>query len=252
MTAPLLARRPVVTYFVLAYLFAWAIMPLISVSPRFGLSGLFAPAAAALIVAGLTEGRAGVRRLLGTLGIWRIDPICYLVALGLPPAISAAAAVLAASRAPAFAVELAPVSPIGLLVFVLVVGEELGWRGYAQPALERGGWSPLRAAVVVGALWGVWHLPTFFLPGLPQRDIPFPAFLLFTTAYSVVAAWLVRRARGSVLIATLMHGSYNTITFLTPGLAIGSRWWMVAIGWSVVAAVVALRANAGARVAAAV
>ena len=71
--------------------------------------------------------------------------------------------------------------------------------------------------------------------GLPQREMPFPAFLLFTLAFSVVAAFLLERSRGSVLIAMLLHGSFNTFTFLTPALSVAARIWWTALAWSVVA-----------------
>jgi membrane protease YdiL (CAAX protease family) len=124
-----------------------------------------------------------------------------------------------------------------MVVFVLVVGEELGWRGYAQPQLEKS-YLPLIAALILGVLWGLWHLPNFFVPGLPHYGVPLLAFVLYTTGLSVLAAWLLKYTRGSVLIATLFHGSTNAFGFLTPGLEITARWWLIGAVYSGAALVV--------------
>jgi membrane protease YdiL (CAAX protease family) len=126
-----------------------------------------------------------------------------------------------------------------MIIFVLVVGEELGWRGYAQPQLEQR-FLPVVAAVVLGVLWGFWHLPNFFIPGLPHYGVPLIAFVLYTIGLSLLAAWLLKYTRGSVLIATLFHGSTNTFGFLTPGLDIATRWWLIGTVYIAAASLVVL------------
>jgi len=220
-------RRPLPTYFILAYAFAWAFAPLIAISPMYGLPGLFAPALAGIIVFGVTCGRAQVSELFSRLTIWRVSFVWYPIALGLPVALSFLVAVVGWFFGAGSALEPAPITPLALIVFILVVGEELGWRGYAQPQLEKS-YSPLISAIILGVLWGFWHLPNFFIPGLPHIEIPLPAFVLYTTALSVLAAWLLKHTRGSVLIATLLHGATNTFGFLTPSLDTATRWWLIA------------------------
>ena len=217
-------RRPILAFFVMAYVFAWAMFPLILVSQLFGLLALFAPAAAAILTSAAVGGHAQVRMLLRTITAWRVNLLWYVVALGLPILLSLALPLIAVLMESATELQLAPVSPLALIVFILVIGEELGWRGYAQPNLEMRH-SAVTAAILVGVLWGFWHLPTFFIPGMPQAGIPLTAFILFTTAFSVLAAWLLRRSKRSVLIAMLFHGSFNTFTFLTPSLSTAERWW---------------------------
>jgi len=231
-------RYPLLVYFVLAYAFAWALAPLITISPMYGLPGLFAPALAAIIVSGVIGGRTQVSSLLRKLTVWRVNPVWYLVALGLPFLISFIASAPGKYLNSNSSYELAPLTPLGLVVFVLVVGEELGWRGYAQPGLETR-YSPLVAAIILGVLWGFWHLPNFFIPGLPHYEIPLPAFVIYITSLSVLAAWLLKNTRGSVLIATLLHGATNTFGFLTPGLDTATRWWLIALAYAVAALVVA-------------
>lgn len=119
-----------------------------------------------------------------------------------------------------------PLTPLALIIFALVVGEEIGWRGFAQPQLEKRS-SPFVSAVFLGVVWGIWHLPNFFVPELPHSEIPLAAFVLYTVGFSVIAAWLMKSSSGSVLIATLFHGASNTFGFLTPSLDIGTRWWLL-------------------------
>jgi membrane protease YdiL (CAAX protease family) len=220
-------RRPLVAYFILAFVFAWAFTPLIAISPLYGLPGLFAPALAGYIVSRVTGGPAQVSEYWNKLRIWRVNFVWYLLALGLPVVFSFLVAMLARFFGADLALQLVPITPLSIIIFILVVGEELGWRGYAQPELEKH-FSPLLAAVTVGVLWGLWHLPNFFIPSLPHYVTPLPAFLIWTTALSVIAAWLLKHTQGSVLIATLLHGATNTFGFLTPNLDNATRWWLIA------------------------
>jgi hypothetical protein len=57
-------RHPVIAYFVLAYVLTWWMFPLLRSSPLLGLFGLFGPALAAIIMAGVLDGRSGVKALL--------------------------------------------------------------------------------------------------------------------------------------------------------------------------------------------
>ena len=157
-------RFPLVAYFVLAYALTWWVYPLLRFSPLIGLFGLFGPALAAIIVTGITEGRAGVKALVGRTVRWRVPLPWYLVALGLPAALALMAAGLYVLVGPGTSIQLARLSVLDFVLVILVVGEELGWRGYALPKLlaKR---SPLIASLIIGVLWGAWHLPTFFISG---------------------------------------------------------------------------------------
>ena len=223
-----LHRRPLPAYFILAYAFAWIFYPLIAISPIFGIPALFAPALAAIIVSWATGGRPQVGRLLSRVTIWRVHIIWYVIALGLPVALSFLVSLLGRLFGSSSSIVLAPITPLALIVFVLVIGEELGWRGYAQLQLEKS-YSPLIAAIIIGVLWGFWHLPAFMIPGLPQNEIPLLAFVLWTIALSILAAWLLKYTRRSILIATLFHGAANTFGFLVPDLDVATYRWLLAV-----------------------
>lgn len=89
------------------------------------------------------------------------------------------------------------------------LGEEFGWRGYALPRLQaRSGALP--ASLVIGAVWSVWHLPLFFMPGEGEFHVPFIVFLVETgIGWSVLMTWLYNRSGGALLTALLFHGAGN-------------------------------------------
>ena len=112
-----------------------------------------------------------------------------------------------------------------------MLGEELGWRGYALPKLLQR-FSPLVASLILGMVWSLWHLPTFFLPGTPQYQQPVVAFLIMTTVYSIMLSWIFLHSRGSVLIATLFHGAINVSQgFFMAGTEPSSRYWWLALAY---------------------
>jgi|WetSurMetagenome_2_1015567.scaffolds.fasta_scaffold15383_2 uncharacterized protein len=98
-----------------------------------------------------------------------------------------------------------------LLINLLVtgpLGEELGWRGYALPRLL-GRFSPFKASLILGILWGVWHLPSFFVSAMVQARLSLPLFLLNAICLSFLASWLFMNTGGSVLITILLHYMAN-------------------------------------------
>jgi CAAX protease family protein len=215
----------------------------VSVSPLWGFPALFGPALGRFIVAALTDGTLGVRELLGRLMRWRVGARWYAVALGLPMVLALTTAGLHLLLGPQTSVDFGGLSVLNFVVFALIVGEELGWRGYALPRLlaER---SALVASLILGALWGAWHLPTSFVAGAPQYGLPLSAFVLLTMAYSIVIAWVYVHARGSVLIACLMHGAINLSQgFFLSGVDPASEYWLLAAVYGVVAFVLVVVAG---------
>jgi membrane protease YdiL (CAAX protease family) len=158
-------KHPLIAFFVLAYLLTWWIYPLLKFSPLLGIFGLFGPAIAAIIMAAVTDGKSGVKALLRRVVLWRVGLPWYVIALGLPTILSLATAALAYLVGATEFIRVGALAPIELVLFVLVVGEELGWRGYALPRLLEKR-SALTASLILGVLWGLWHLPTFLVPAL--------------------------------------------------------------------------------------
>lgn len=233
-------KHPLVAFFVLAYLLTWWIYPLLSYSPLLGIFGLFGPALAAIIMAAVTDGKAGVKALLSRVVRWRVGLPWYVVALGLPTVLSLVTAGLSYLLGVSESVQVGVFTGIELVLFVAVVGEELGWRGYALPLLLEKR-STLTASLILGVLWGLWHLPTFVVPGTPQYGLPLSAFVLLTIEYSILMTWVFLHTRGSVMIATLFHGAINVSQGLFLGNVEGAtRYWLLSVVYGVAAVVAAV------------
>jgi len=84
------------------------------------------------------------------------------------------------------------------------VGEEFGWRGFALPRLlDRR--SPLRASIILGLVHAAWHLPLFFIPGMPQANVPFPLFTVGVVAIAIFDTALFLRTEANLLMAIVVH-----------------------------------------------
>ena len=226
----LLKRYPVAGYFLLAYVLSWLFLGLAAwLSNGDGLLGWvggFMPAVSAVIVSAATEGRAGLRQLLVRLFTWRLGVQWYLVALLSPLALVLIALPFHAwlggqtlpVLGPGFWTQSLP--SVGILLALLCTfgifmsaGEEIGWRGYAQPRLQAR-FGPWWTSLILGVLWGCWHLPLFLIPSTPQYGLSFPGFVMASVGYSVIYTCLYNRGRGSVLLASLFHSASNaTITY---------------------------------------
>ncbi|MDV8071319.1 type II CAAX endopeptidase family protein [Rhodococcus sp. IEGM 1366] len=119
--------------------------------------------------------------------------------------------------------------PIGLLVLAQCVGacgEEVGWRGFLQPYL-RSRYSVLVTGMLVGTVWGVWHVQVF-AAGPAYAS----GFLLSTITMSVLLAVLLDPFRsGNLLIATLFHAVANLglLTFSDAGGREPLLWTLMAV-----------------------
>jgi uncharacterized protein len=194
------------------------------------LSGLggFGPTLAALAVTGWSGGRSALRRWLTRCLAWRIGLRPYVWAFCLPLAVLVPTllvqAGLGGQLGPSPGLAHLPLALANLVLILLLggpLGEELGWRGWAWPAL-RARWGWRASSLILGLVWGLWHLPLFFIEGSLQSRLPFWPFLASTVALSVVFGWLSERSAGSVLPALTLHTAVNWWAWLfmanQPGL----------------------------------
>ncbi|HEU4664323.1 MAG TPA: CPBP family intramembrane glutamic endopeptidase [Dokdonella sp.] len=174
---------------------------------------LVAPGLVAIWAAWANGGGAGARALLGRLLRWRARASVYAAVLLGPPIVMLAS--IAASRMLGFAGPALPdagtvAAAFGptFLVYLLLNTEELAWRGYVLPRLQAR-WTPLRAALVLGAVWIVFHAPYFFMQGgHPGGYTPW-LFVLQLLPVSILLARTFNASAGSVLLPHLLHQSIN-------------------------------------------
>ncbi len=241
-------RHPLVLFFVLAFALPWFVWGT-TIAEQAGLIGWHIPESLAFWVglplatfgtAALTGGWPAVKDLLLRLIRVRVNPLWYIVAIGLPVALVAALVGLGALVGqPAGVGVLLPASAlIGALLlntWEWLITEETAWRGYALPRLQRR-FNPLVASLVLGVFWGLWHLPLFFISDSFQSSIPFVGFLISTIATSVIIGWLFNRARGSVLIAALFHGVTDVAIAFSGVMSSGLALFWITVALQVVVA----------------
>lgn len=197
--------------------------------------GYLGPLGSAIIVTWISHGRAGLWSWLRGLLRWRCGWRWYAIALLGPIVLTLAGlAVLPGAwhgaKWPSLATLAIYLPFLVMQVLITGVAEEPGWRGFAQPRLQRR-FGPLPASVLLGAGWAIWHWPLFFTEWSRGGADPLTMFVvmpLSSIATSIVLSWLVNRTGGVVLIAMLWHAGGNaTVSILMhdvfPSAAHGSN-----------------------------
>ena len=236
---------PLIMFFVLAFLFPWLIWGTTIAESR-GLLTFHIPQSLAFwigltlatyLTAAATGGRTAVMDLLKRLIRWRVQPIWYLAALMLTGVLSLIAIgvhlALGGKHEVGVLLSLPNLIPSLLFqIFFFLLTEETAWRGFALPRLQAR-YNALTASLILGVLWGLWHLPLVFIPGSFQASVPFVGFLLSAVATSVYATWIFNHSHGSVLVAAVLHGATDaTIAFsnvMTGDLQL--FWIFIVVQW---------------------
>lgn len=221
-------QHPVLTYYVLAFAISWTGI-LIAVGPAgflsttgsspgfvlVGFASLLGPSVAGLLLTGVLDGRAGFRDLLARLRRWRIGARWYAVALLTAPLVNAATLFALSLTSGEYLPGIFTSDDTLALLLLAAVGgltvpilEELGWTGFATPRLlaRRG---VLATGLIMGVLWGAWHLPLFAGNAATSGAVPpvlFMIALLFAwlVPYRILMVWVYDRTQ-SLLVAMLMH-----------------------------------------------
>jgi membrane protease YdiL (CAAX protease family) len=232
--------RHVFRFFAITFAQTWAFylaIILLRLSTDRGLGMVFlicggmAPSLIGVVMALMTYDRDGRREFFRRfyqlncisvrwwLFILLIYPMIHLVAIGLT--------FLSGGEAPAMELLRSVIQNPASIVFVLIQGffingpwpEEFGWRGFAlQPLLDRFGF--VRANLLLGVVWALWHLPLFFMPTMGHYQMGLVGFWFFiaqAVGLSMMMAFVHVNTRQSIFAALLMHMMCN----LTPNLMAG-------------------------------
>ncbi len=216
-------RHQIVVFFILTFAITWGIGAFAIFFPvQFralfgGISethplyyiAVAAPTISAILLALAWEGLHGLGDLFKRLLRWRFGLHWYaLVLVGLP--VLGWLITRITGSQPLKDIH-TPALLLALLFNLLVtgpLGEELGWRGYALPRLLQR-FSPFKASLILGLIWGIWHLPSFYVSAMVQARLSLPLFLLNALCLSFLASWLFMNTGGSVLITVLLHYMVN-------------------------------------------
>jgi len=167
---------------------------------------VYAPAIAGFITVTWYGGREGLRRFGSRFLLWRCSRIWYAFLLIGVPLIFYLGAALKGTlfEAPLPFHSLQSLCLACLFAAVKGPVEEFGWRGLALPLLQRK-LAPFWAGLVLGGIWGFWHLPAFLLSGTQQSEWSFAPFFVGCIALSVVVTALFHASQGSILLSAFFH-----------------------------------------------
>ena len=215
-------RYQIIIFFVLTFVLSW--FPWYAgIAPEVMTMG---PSIAAFIVVLILGGWRGFVDLLRPFGRWRASLGIWVLAIfgpGILYLLGLGVHVLMDGEVPPFIMirEELNLLPLYLVMVVLMpwngpVGEEFGWRGYALPKLQNK-YGPLIASLVIGTIWGIWHLPSFFAPEGVVGAIAAAIGMVFiipytlgTIANSIFMTWVYNKSKASALIAGIIwHAAIN-------------------------------------------
>jgi membrane protease YdiL (CAAX protease family) len=235
-------NHPVVSFFSLAFILEAVVTFLCLQAPAvlpFALTLI--PLLTALALAGVEVGGA-VGALLKRMVLWRVGLKWYLAVLGVPALVMLITVLVGALAGAQVAPLASRITPSLLIVFLVVflpaLGEESGFRGYVIPKLLEGR-SALAAALIVGVLWTIFHLP-LFLPGQLYEHLllwPLPFEIM---GMAVFLTWIFVNTRGSVLMTSLFHAAMNGLTPVTAVIQDTASWEIRGIVLVALAVVVVL------------
>lgn len=238
--------RSLLPYLAITFGLAWGLIALLMLFPQqittvFGalsaknplfILAVYAPAIAAFILVLYHGGFHGLRRYLSRLLLWKVHWGWYTYLLiGIPLLFYAGAALKGNLFTEPF-----PFSTwqemLWALAFMLFLGpiEEFGWRGVVLPLLQQH-FAPIWAGLILGLIWGIWHLPAFYLSGSLQSTWSFFPFFIGTISLSIIVTPLFNASGGSILLPILFHwqvinpvfpdaAPYDTIMFMAAALIV--------------------------------
>lgn len=168
----------------------------------FAMLGIFGPLVAATLLTAREGGGQAVRALYAGLGRWRVRFDVYFTVIVLPALLLSALLWLLRAAGREGPVAYTPDGSRLMFAFVVSIAEEVGWRGFALPRLQKR-FGAFAASGLLGVLWAIWHLPMFVAQGIPLELVLVMA--LFFTGGSLVFTWAHARSGGSLLVAVLAH-----------------------------------------------
>jgi len=216
-----LSAVTLVPFFLITFVISWSILGLYmfyneGMKSVFGqLSGMhplfflavWAPAIAAFFVITIKEGFSGLKRFIARIKILKCSVRwCLFIFAGVPLVFYIGAGIKGTIFTEPLPISGGLLAILTALFFAAIKGpiEEFGWRGFALPLIQRHV-APLWAGIILGFIWGIWHLPAFLISGTQQSAWSFTPFFLGTIAISVLLTALFNESKGSILLPAILH-----------------------------------------------
>lgn len=222
-----------ILYVLIAYTISWAIeIPLalkakgiISTDIPFSIHYLaaFGPFIASLLLTWRDNRAYGLKELFQRTFKWRVHPLWWIVAISPILLFFLVSLILRIFQGSWISLSILGrfdfLPDLGVwVIFIWLAtygfGEELGWRGYLLPRLQRN-LSALSATIILWIIWAIWHIPSFFYLHTASSPGMVIGFLIGIFTGAVFLTWLYNSSGGSVLIVAVWHGLFDYVTACT-------------------------------------
>ncbi len=267
----IIKKHPVATYFILTFIVSWGGVLILGAPhgmpttqeqferlyPIVFLPYLLGPLVSGLVLTAIVDGKAGFQKLFSRLTKWRVNIRWYAIALLTAPLLAVSILLALSLISPAFLPAIFTADDkLALLMMGIAIGliggglmEEPGWTGFAIAKL-RGRCGVLPTGLIVGFLWGLWHvLPTYWGSGDSSGALSLalllpPSFFYIAVlpAYRVLMVSVYDRTK-SLFVVILMHASLTASTLFVLAPSVGGvnlflyYLLLAAVLWGIVAAV---------------
>ncbi len=226
-----IGNKNLILFFLITFLFSWLLwLPSLFSSVLFSkkevlyeilnIIGAFGPFIAAFVLTLVNEGKQGLKFL------WKRGWHCenkrfLIISIFLIPFLYLSSLILVISVEGiipyAFIHWPNPIEIITQFVLVFFLAgpfqEEFGWRGYALDRLQLR-FNALTSSIILGVIWGIWHLPSFFIIGTNQENQLFYPFLFSTIVLSVLFTWIYNYSNRSILATMIFHATINGSNYI--------------------------------------
>ena len=229
----LIQSNPIASFIFFTLLYSWTLWLLMILSNKGLLPfkfptnflGSFGPAAGALIVTGIVQGKTGLKNILKSLIYWRTSVWTYLFAIFFIIVVYIITTGIIYLIDPSLLKlqNLPGIAEIIIYFFVIAIvggplGEEIGWRGFLQPELLKR-FNPAITSLFIALIWLLWHIPLFWLEGAAQAGGSIIYFALSVFAMAFLFTLVYIKSNGSLLLAIIFHTIINYVSaFIIPSI----------------------------------
>ena len=164
---------------------------------------VFTPSLVALVLTAITKGKKGVLELFVKQKVkWLL-----LSVIGIPVLASLAMLTSLSFDISKFGLRTTQLLPQIVIIVLIAIGEEYGWRGFLLPRLLKK-LNVFYSSMILGLIWGVWHFPAYLIETGVPLNMHFLVFLLWVVIGTLFISWIYYYTK-SVLTSILIHISAN-------------------------------------------
>jgi len=177
-------------------------------NPNLSILSVFTPTIVALVLTALSKGKSGLHDVFVQQTIQKTAFKWLLLSvIGFPVLASLAILTNLNFDISNFELRTTQLLPQIIVIILIAIGEEYGWRGYLLPRLMKR-FSVFYSSIILGLIWGFWHLPAYLIGTGTPEEMSFSLFILWVVLGTLFISWIYYYTR-SVLTSILAHISAN-------------------------------------------